>query len=183
MGSKNLWRITFVTLAVFSLASCSSDPEYADPEAHEMMEKLREQYTPFIIGTWHVEQFTEKQRFFEQLTFQKDGTLSGVRKWQSRELVTINGEQRYTDWENNAWSEGTFTGKWTLLWDRDEKGVGSNQLSLWGAFESDGAHYLAYSSRLSFDYADDTTLCFQSYWFHTEDGVIRYQRGAAEPSF
>ena len=30
------WKIAFVMLAAFSLASCSSDePRYADPEAHE----------------------------------------------------------------------------------------------------------------------------------------------------
>lgn len=178
-----LWRIALALLAAFFLTSCSSDPEYSDPEAHEKMEKLREQYAPIIVGTWHFEQITDKQRFFEQLTFQEDGQLSGVRKWQSRELVTIDGEQRYSDWEDNAWSEGTFTGQWTLVWDRDDKGVGSNQLNLYATFDSDGVHYLAYSSRLAFDYADATTLCFQSYWFHTEDGVIRYQRGAAEPTF
>ena len=28
-----LWRMVLVVLAAFSLASCSSEPEYADPEA------------------------------------------------------------------------------------------------------------------------------------------------------
>ena len=36
MKTMKLWRIAFMMLAAFSLASCSSDePRYADPEAHE----------------------------------------------------------------------------------------------------------------------------------------------------
>ena len=36
METMKFWKITFVMLAAFSLASCSSDePRYADPEAHE----------------------------------------------------------------------------------------------------------------------------------------------------
>ena len=84
-------RIAFAMLAALSLASCSSDPEWADPEAHEKMEQLRAQYTPFIVGTWHFERRGDKQRVFEQLTYNADGTLSGLRKWQSREIVTIDG--------------------------------------------------------------------------------------------
>lgn len=40
-------------LAALALTACSSDPQWADPEAHEKTEQLREQYTPFIVGTWH----------------------------------------------------------------------------------------------------------------------------------
>ena len=36
MNQQKLWRIAFMMLAAFSLASCGSDePRYADPEAHE----------------------------------------------------------------------------------------------------------------------------------------------------
>ena len=36
MKTMKLWRIAFMMLAAFSLASCGSDePRYADPEAHE----------------------------------------------------------------------------------------------------------------------------------------------------
>ena len=69
-------RIMFLTLATLSLAfaSCGSDePEWADPEAHEKTEQLRAQYTPFIAGTWHYEKTIEKQRAYEQLTFNADG--------------------------------------------------------------------------------------------------------------
>jgi hypothetical protein len=170
--------------AVCVFAACSSEPEYADPEAHEKMTKLREQYAPLLVGTWHFERVTETQRFFEQLTFEEDGTLTGTRKWQSRQLVSIDDEQRYTDWEEETWSEGAFTGKWALLWDRDASGVGSNQLDLFGDFlDNDSPKYHAYSHRQAFSFADATTLCFRGVWFHDADGMVRYQRGTAEPSF
>ena len=36
MRTMKLWRIAFMMLAAFYLASCGSDePRYADPEAHE----------------------------------------------------------------------------------------------------------------------------------------------------
>ena len=47
--------IIFGLSTIISLASCSSDPEWADQEAHEKTEQLREQYTLFIVGTWHYE--------------------------------------------------------------------------------------------------------------------------------
>ena len=96
-----LKKTVFLILAAFSVAACSSsDPEYVDPEAHEKTIQLNEKYGPVLVGTWHFEKIGEKQRYFERLTFQADGTLTGMRKWQKRELVTINGEQVYTDWED-----------------------------------------------------------------------------------
>lgn len=102
-------------LAALSLVSCSSDPELADPEAHEKTEQLREQYAPFIVGTWHYEKTLEKQRAYEQLTFNADGTLSGRRKWQSRKIVIIDGLERYTDWDDVPNENGSFTGTWSLF--------------------------------------------------------------------
>ena len=96
MKTMKIWTLAFVMLAAFSLASCSSDePQWADPEAHEKTEQLQAQYIPFIVGTWHYEKTIEKQRTFEQLTFNADGTLSGRRKWQSRQVVTIGGQGQY----------------------------------------------------------------------------------------
>ena len=81
-------------LAAFSLASCGSDePRYADPEAHEKTVQLNEQYGPLMVGTWHYENISDTQRYFERLTFQADGTLTGMRKWQTRKPVTIDGER------------------------------------------------------------------------------------------
>jgi hypothetical protein len=50
-------------LAPLALAACSSDPEWADPEAHEKTMELQERYAPLLVGTWHVERIGEKQRY------------------------------------------------------------------------------------------------------------------------
>ncbi len=93
MRAKNILSILFIAI---SLNSCSSDePQWADPEAHEKTVKLNEQYGPLMVGTWQYENISDTQRYFERLTFQADGTLTGMRKWQTRKLVTIDGEQRY----------------------------------------------------------------------------------------
>ena len=97
--AKAIYAIAFSMLAVFSLASCSSDPEWADPEAHEKTVQLQKQYGPLLVGTWHFERIGERQRFFERLTFESDGTLTGLRKWQIRRLVTVDGKETLTDWE------------------------------------------------------------------------------------
>ena len=166
------------------LASCGSDePQWADPEAHEMTEQLRAQYTPFIVGTWHFEKVGEKQRAFEQLTFNADGTLSGRRKWQSRQVVTIDGQEQYTDWEDIPQMNGTFTGTWSLVWERNDKDVGENRLYLHAQFDDNTITALPYSNNVLFDYADANTLRFAGFYWHVSDGWIIYERGEAEPSF
>ena len=72
MKTMKNWRNIFVMCsAVLSFASCSSDePKYADPEAHEKTVLLNEQYGPLIVGTWHYENISDSQRYFERLTFQ-----------------------------------------------------------------------------------------------------------------
>ena len=182
-----LWRIAFIMLAAFSLASCSSDPQWADPEAHEKTEQLRKQYTPIIAGTWHVEYIKDKGRFFERLTFNADGTFTGMRKWQSREIVTIDGEQRYTDWQEFMDYNGTFTGTWKLSWERDKEGApGANRLWLSADFdeERDWIAPLAYSLNALFIHADETTLSFTGGFVpNGNNGETVYTRGDAEPSF
>ena len=92
-------KFLLLLIVVLAFASCGSDdePRYADPEAHEKTVQLNEQYGPLMVGTWHYENISDTQCYFERLTFQADGTLTGMRKWQTRKLVTIDGEQRYTD--------------------------------------------------------------------------------------
>ena len=188
-----IWRLALAMLAVFSLASCdSSDPEWADPEAHEKTEQLRELYTPFIVGTWHIERIGDKQRVFEQLTFfaeqsgkaehNADGTLSGMRKWQSRQVVTIDGQEQYTDWEDVPDMNGTFTGTWSLVWERNMSGVGENRIILIADWDDETNPIIAYSHNPLFGYADETTLQFAGYW-QDSDGWTIYERGEAEPSF
>ena len=41
-------------LAPLALAACSSDPEWADLEAHEKTVELQERYAPLLVGTWQL---------------------------------------------------------------------------------------------------------------------------------
>ena len=185
MKTMKIWRnILVMTAAILSL-SCSSDPQWADEEAHEKTEQLQKQYGPMMIGTWHYENISDTERFFEQLTFNTDGTLSGMRKWQSRKVVTIEGEQRYTDWESVEPLEGTFSGTWKLSYYSPEGMAGEkrNCLLLNAKYEGTNSEYMAYSNIATFDYADETTLCFEGFYFKDEEGRIVFLRGTQEPSF
>ena len=182
-------------LAPLALAACSSDPEWADPEAHEKNVELQERYAPLLVGTWHVERIGEKQRYFEKLTFSDSrndivgcrGTFTGLRKWQTRQLVTINGEEQYTDWQDFMDYNGTFTGKWKLSWERDADGApGVNRLSLSASYddERDWMSANAYSLNALFIHADETTLSFTDGFVpNGVDGETVYTRGDAEPNF
>ena len=172
-------------LAAIAFAFCGSgEPRYADLDAHEKTVKLNEQYGPLMIGTWHVEYIKDKGRFFEWLAFNADGTFTGMRKWQTREIVTIDGEQRYTDWQNIEDENGTFTGTWKLSWERDKDGApGANKLWLSADFDGDRDRP-AYSLNALFIHADETTLSFIGGFIHNGDnGETVYTRGDAEPSF
>ena len=184
MKTLKIWNLSFMILAVIMLASCSSDPQWADPEAHEKTVQLNEQYGPLMIGTWHYENTGDTQRYFERLTFRDDGTLTGMRKWQTRKLVSIDGNQRYTDWEDFELS-GTFTGTWQLRYWSPEGNSGEkrNCLQLTAAYDDAERDYTAYSCALTFAYADATTLRIQGYYVKAPDGWINYQRGPSEPSF
>ncbi len=180
--------IIFGLLAIITitLVSCSSDPEYADPEAHEKTVQLREQYGPLLVGTWHFERIGERQRFFEQLTFESDGTLTGLRKWQMRSLVTVDGKETLTDWEDIPEENGTFIGTWKLCWERSKDGKeGVNRLRLYADWQ-DG-NYVAFSEDAIFGSANTETLRIKGrsiiHLSPEEDGWITYQRGEAEPDF
>lgn len=186
MKTMKIWRnILVMTAAILSLFSCSSDPQWADEEAHEKTEQLQKQYGPMMIGTWYYENISDTERFFERLTFNADGTLSGMRKWQSRKVVTIEGEQRYTDWESVEPLEGTFSGTWKLSYYSLEGMAGEkrNCLLLNAKYEGANSEYMAYSNIATFDYADETTLCFEGFYFKDKEGRIVFLRGTQEPSF
>ena len=186
MKTMKIWRnILVMTAAILSLFSCSSDPQWADEEAHEKTEQLQKQYGPMMIGTWYYENISDTERFFERLTFNADGTLSGMRKWQSRKVVTIEGEQRYTDWESVEPLEGTFSGTWKLSYYSPEGMAGEkrNCLLLNAKYEGANSEYMAYSNIATFDYADETTLRFEGFYFKDEEGRIVFLRGTQEPSF
>ena len=72
-------KFLLLLIVVLAFASCGSDePRYADPEAHEKTVQLNEQYGPLMVGTWHYENISDTQCYFERLTFQADGTLTGM---------------------------------------------------------------------------------------------------------
>ena len=186
MKTMKIWRnILVMTAAILSLVSCSSDPQWADEEAHEKTEQLQKQYGPMMIGTWYYENISDTERFFEQLTFYADGTLSGMRKWQIRKVVTIEGEQRYTDWESVEPLEGIFSGTWKLSYYSPEGMAGEkrNCLLLNAKYEGANSEYMAYSNIATFDYTDETTLRFEGFYFKDEEGRIVFLRGTQEPSF
>ena len=186
MKTMKIWRnILVMTAAILSLVSCSSDPQWADEEAHEKTEQLQKQYGPMMIGTWYYENISDTERYFERLTFNADGTLSGMRKWQSRKVVTIEGEQRYTDWESVEPLEGNFSGTWKLSYYSLEGMAGEkrNCLLLNAKYEGANSEYMAYSNIATFDYADETTLCFEGFYFKDKEGRIVFLRGTQEPSF
>ena len=186
MKTMKIWRnILVMTAAILSLVSCSSDPQWADEEAHEKTEQLQKQYGPMMIGTWYYENISDTERFFERLTFNADGTLSGMRKWQIRKVVTIEGEQCYTDWESVEPLEGIFSGTWKLSYYSQEGMAGEkrNCLLLNAKYEGANSEYMAYSNIATFDYADETTLRFEGFYFKDEEGRIVFLRGTQEPSF
>lgn len=128
-------RAFFLFLVVLILTACTSDLEWVDPEAHERTVQLNEQYGPFMVGTWHYEHLGDKQHFIEQLTFKTDGTFSGTRIWQTRSLVTIDGEEQYTYWEDVDELSGGFTGTWSLSYRSIDGGPKADYLFLSAAFD------------------------------------------------
>ena len=97
-------------------------------EQKRFMQLLLWFYGPLLVGTWHLERIGERQRFFERLTFESDGTLTGLRKWQKRNLVIVDGKEALTDWEDIPEENGMFIGTWKLYWERND---GMNHLSLY----------------------------------------------------
>ena len=181
----NQTKLLFLLIAALAFASCGSDePRYADPEAHEKTVQLNEQYGPLMVGTWHYENISDTQRYFECLTFQADGTLTGMHKWQTRKLVTIDGKEQYTDWQNVELN-GKFTGTWQLRYWSPEGNSGEkrNCLQLTATYDDAERDYMAYSCVLTFAYADKTPLRIQGYYVKAPDGWITFLRGPAEPGF
>lgn len=169
-------------LLALCFVSCSSEPEYADPEAHSKTEQLRQQYIPLLTGTWHTEQITDRKRHFERLTFHADGILSGLRKFQVRQLVSVDGQERYTDWEDVDILCGSFSGTWHLQWQRNDESTGQNRIILYAVFDKTN-NYVAFSHDLTFSLVNDTLLRLVGHGFSNKDGWLEFQKGNAEPSF
>lgn len=183
IGSKMLLMVA----AMFSFVSCgSSEPEWSDPEAHEKTEQLRAQYGPLIVGTWHVESVGEQNRFFERITFKSDGTVSGLRMWQTRSRVTVDGKEVLTDWEDMPDLAGTYSGTWSLQWERTETGQGGcNRLRLYVPMDNSDVMAYPNASILGTVNADSLQLSghYLGYMKGDKEGWITFYHGDAEPSF
>lgn len=185
-NAQTMTRLSHILIALIlftALGACSSEPQYVDPEAHERTVQLNEKYGPIIVGTWHYERIGEQQRYFEKLSFEADGTLTGLRRWQTRKMVTIDGEQRWTDWEDIDPLTGTFSGTWSLRYLSPEGADGEKHNCLQLTANYDNAEYVAYGCRAIFDYADETTLRFVGNYVNDDDGWMNFRRGDDEPSF
>ena len=185
MIRRYLLSVIVVLTTAFSVVSCSKDPEWADPEAHEKTIQLNEKYGPLMVGTWHYENSNDKHHFIELLTFKDDGTFTGKRIWQSRKLITIDGKEQYTDWEDVEELSGSFSGKWSLrYWSPEgDDGIKRNCLNLYATYDDEPAKdYMAYSHVTDFDYANETTLRIRGIFFNDEDGWANYQRDDASNS-
>ncbi len=175
-----IWKIAFTMLVAFSVISCSSDPKWADPEAHERTVQLNEQYGPLMVGTWNYEHLGEKQHFVEQLIFKADGTFTGTRIWQTRSLVTIDGEEKYTDWEDINELNGDFSGTWSLTWRSINGGAKADCLFLYATFDDSRKEFTAYCDYMPLSYVNNSTLCFKSKYFTDENGWTNYLRGKTD---
>ena len=181
-----IFRYIVIFFAILASASCSREPEWTDTEAHKNTEELRKQYNKYIIGTWHYEYINNNHRFFEQITFNDDGSLKGNRKWQIRKQVTVDGHEVFTDWEYIDGENGSYTGTWKLLWERNDYGNGQNTMYIYASFDigtDDGNSFLAWSNKLVFGFADDKTLSLSGINNWNTDGWTQFQRGEAEPGF
>ena len=96
---------------------------------------------------------------------------------ENRRLVTIDGQEQYTDWEVFELS-GSFTGTWQLRYWSPEGNSGEkrNCLQLTATYDDAGRDYMAYSCALTFAYADATTLRIQGYFFNDDNGWADYKR-------
>jgi len=78
---------------------------------------------------------------------------------------------------------GTFIGTWSLSYWAPYGGEKRNYLQLIAKYDNKELNYMAYSTCLTFGYADGTTLHIQGYYVHDDDDWADYQRGVIEPSF
>lgn len=166
----------------FALTSCNNEPHWADPAAHARTEELNKLYGPLLVGTWHTQRFYASRRYFEQLTFAGDGSVSGYRKWHQRKLVTINGEKVYTDWEEISEMTGSFTGTWKLRHCQPAGCEKADYLHIHADYDEEHFSH-AYAENMLFGEVNDTLLRISGKYAKDETGWTIFRRGAAEPDF
>ena len=114
-----IWKILVLPTVIWSLSSCSSDPQivindYNSPET----KLLQQKYGQLLIGEWSYTQQNETHMSCQKFCFHTDSTAECIYIHKSRELVSVQGEQVYTDW-TPQWND-TIVGNWQLIHVKDE---------------------------------------------------------------
>ena len=149
------------------LTACSSEWEYADPEAHEKTEQLQQEYNAKLQGSWHREVVNSDHRFFERITFKADQSYTLYRVWKMRQ-----GDE----WEDFPEPSviGESTGTWSLYWERLNTKEGQNILALSNKLSGTLLRFI--------DIINDQLLVEGVPYLPT-DGPTVYKRGEGTPSF
>lgn len=147
-------------------------PTYTNTPSEETM-ALRNKYQKLLVGSWYYEDSTDRHRIYEQYTLQANDSLTGHIKFASRQLVSIKGQQVYTDWEIEE-DDTIKHGTWALYFDKDlqksmiyinhihEPGKSAN--SVYYEFRDAGNEY--------------------AHWRSTwRAKIVEFKRGNLEPSF
>ena len=168
---RNVSILLFLTVSIL-LVGCGKDEPIS--EAQQKTNELRSKYADKVVGSWWVEQKTEKSQLFEQLELSADGNLSGYVKWCRRSKVMVDGQEVWTDWE--TLDDGNISGKWMLVWNED---MWEPCMHLQAIVNNDPTYYW-YMGRYHFIGVDETTLDLAT-GYKSPD--VKYQRGKSSPSF
>lgn len=183
---RNIKSIFVLAISLIVITACSHDEDdSAYMETQRKTAELREQFASKMVGTWYMEHISDKHKYFELLELKDDGTMTGKRRWLSRDLVKIEGEEKYTDWEEVVEMNGSFVGTWDLRWEDENYSTGNhNRLFLYANWNQYGGKTsLAYSHNIAFLMTILDELRLYSIPFPDSDGYTTYHRGEKEPSF
>ncbi|MBQ0022875.1 MAG: hypothetical protein KBT29_06505 [Prevotellaceae bacterium] len=144
----------FLMLAMMALASCSSDSEVVDKTTPET-KALRQKYGTQVVGDWYVEKVTDTKRYFQQMTFQENGTVTYSYRQESRQEVLVDGVYVMTDWMVNVATNGY--GTWSLNNSRENY---TDYLDITSE-EVENGQKKKVSTRLEFAYANNEFLFVQ----------------------
>jgi len=155
------------SLLLCLLTACSSEWEYADPEAHEKTEQLQQEYNAKLQGSWHREVVNSDHCFFERITFKADQSYTLYRVWKMRQ-----GDE----WEDFPEPSviGESTGTWSLYWERLNTKEGQNILALSNKVSGTLLKFI--------DIINDQLLVEGVPYLPIDEPTV-YERGEGTPSF
>ncbi len=154
---KKEFIICILTAAL--MAACGLDPEPADPELREASLEVKEKYEPILTGEWYFDTtFSDKLIYKESLKLGADHSFTHSIKFMQRDLVTINGEETYTDWEiHNDSSAGSWRA--TAYRDDETKAI-KKRLTLTNEYATGTVSIFL----LTFTEANDTAIFLKNYY-------------------